>query len=414
MNLAVVWGLGHVGWSAACHLAAAGVRVAGIDLDVEKVRCARQRECPVPGLAPWIRAAGVDPTPDIEVATSPDGLDVSWNDAFHHVCVPTEREGLPSAASFDLIAARVSGLAPRAILIVESTVAPTWIARAQARYPDLRFAAAPRRDWFDAPDKHLGVLPRVVGADDPAVLDRVVEHLGRICRTLVPVRSCAEAALVKAVENDLRFVTLCYANELALRLGDRYDVRRLLELAASKWNIDLYRPSIGVGGHCLPVAGAYLDDTGGSRPILSVRAAERNRAQIAAVADFLAPRGAVVFFGLGYKIGAPFNPQAPAVWLLDALRTRGTAVGVFAEDDVQAAAAVERGAAGLPQDAFTWSSAVIPVATPVARRLSPAMLRGAALVLDNEAALERFPAEAWREAGIDYRVPGRAGWLESS
>src|SRR5205807_7539956 len=78
-----------------------------------------------------------------------------------------------------------------------------------------------------------------------------------ICNTVKPARDARHAALIKVVENTLRYHGISFANALAMGLP-RYDVAQVLELAATKWNIPYYHPSLGIGGHCIPLAPQYL------------------------------------------------------------------------------------------------------------------------------------------------------------
>ena len=76
----------------------------------------------------------------------------------------------------------------------------------------------------------------------------------------VPVGSCAEAELVKLLENTFRHVNIALVNELAMFARDLdVDVWRAIDAAATKpFGYMKFTPGPGVGGHCLPIDPSYL------------------------------------------------------------------------------------------------------------------------------------------------------------
>ena len=303
-----------------------------------------------------------------------------------------------------------------ATVIIESTVSPPYLDAVLEACPRLQLAVAPRRDWFDSPEKHLGALPRIVGADAMDLLTEVSDYISLVCREVIPVLGLRLAALVKITENAIRQVELAFCNELAATLGDDYDVRQLLELCATKWNIGLYRPSIGVGGYCIPLAPQYLKLL--DRPLaMSQAAMDASALHIARVVAFLERFPSVHFWGLGYKATAPFTPSSPAVWIAEKLLTRDVRVGVFCRSAAEKAWAEKHGTQMLHWDSvdFRGAALVIPVAHADVRALNDATASKTvgcySNVIDNENALQHISAEIWRSLGTTVRVPGRKGWL---
>lgn len=415
-HVSVVHGLGYIGSSSAAFLRARGVGVVGIDPDESKVDRARAAICPVPALSSWLVAAGA---PFCGIPAHLSLRDVIPPDlmvAVHHVCVPTEAEGAASNAALFACVDGIAAYDKTATVIVESTVAPPYLDEIESRHPGLRIAVAPRRDWFDAPDKHLGSLPRIVGADSQELLSEVAEYVGVVCDRVVPVLSTRTAALTKVVENAIRQIELAYGNELAVQIGDAYDVREILRLAATKWNIGDFRPSIGLGGYCIPLAPRYLQQIG--VPLSMTDAAvSASAAHIKTVADFLARHERVDFWGASYKAGAPFSASSSvSAWLIDMLRKRGVRVRLFACDGYEEAWA-RRTIVELARwpDEVGGNALVIPVAHAHALALNDADARNTVgrykMVLDNEDALRRVSPAVWAITGTDRRVPGQRGWL---
>ncbi|KAK6223182.1 polysaccharide biosynthesis protein vipA/tviB [Colletotrichum tabaci] len=106
-------------------------------------------------------------------------------------------------------------------------------------------------------------IPKIVsGLDDvtPGSL-RVISRLyGRVFDTIVPVSKPEAAEMAKLYENCQRMVCIAYANEMADACASHginaYDVS---DAAATKpFGYLPFEPSLGVGGHCIPVNPYYL------------------------------------------------------------------------------------------------------------------------------------------------------------
>ena len=122
--------------------------------------------------------------------------------------------------------------------------------------------AAPRRDWFSGGEHTLENLPRIVGGNDEETTGLLISLYEMVCDEVVPARDAYHAAFTKVIENLLRFQGLALANSLALA-SPGYDMTHVLKLASTKWNIPLYHPSMGIGGHCIPLAPRYALAEGG-------------------------------------------------------------------------------------------------------------------------------------------------------
>jgi nucleotide sugar dehydrogenase len=258
----------------------------------------------------------------------------------HLIAVPTERGAEPSSAVLEDVmpaicevmrATDLGGLKPA--IIVESTIQPTWIdtvilplLHASALQPgrDVLLGAAPRRDWFSGGEHTLENLPRIVGGDDEETTALLVSLYRLVCREVVPARDAYHAAFTKVIENLLRFQGLALANSLALAFPG-YDMTHVLKLASTKWNIPLYHPSMGIGGHCIPLAPRYaLAEGGPDNPYLAPvhHAVEFNDGYFARLYDvrlreLMQHCRSIGVLGLAYTPDAKMHKLSPA---LDALR----------------------------------------------------------------------------------------------
>jgi nucleotide sugar dehydrogenase len=333
-----VWGCGHIGASAMYHFAQRGIRCIGYDIDKTRVAEIRQGR---------FLATDIVPEGRLEAERTPVTATTNWREmkdhavAVHIIAVPTERGAEPSSAVLEDVmppicevirAADLHGVTPA--IIVESTIQPTWIdtvilplLHASALQPgrDVLVGAAPRRDWFSGGEHTLETLPRIVGGDDPETTEFLMGLYSLVCSEVVPARDTYHAAFTKVIENLLRFQGLALANSLSLAFPD-YDMTHVLKLASTKWNIPLYHPSMGIGGHCIPLAPRYALAEGGAdnaylapvREAVAFNDGYFSRLYTVRLRELLEQCRSIAVLGLAYTADAKMHKLSPA---LDALHT---------------------------------------------------------------------------------------------
>lgn len=331
-----VWGCGHIGASAMYHFSQKGVPCVGYD--IAETRIAEIND----GRFLSTDTAGIE---RLESTVAPVRATTSWRElkshrvAVHIVAVPTERGAEPSSAALEDIMPLVcetvrdtdlGGAIP--LLVIESTIQPTWIdtvvlpkLHASGLRPgvDILVGAAPRRDWFSGHEHTLETLPRIAGGTTPEATDALVELYSLVCREVVPARDAYHAAFTKVIENLIRFQGLALANTLSLAFP-QYDMTHVLQLSSTKWNIPLYHPSMGIGGHCIPLAPRYALAEGGQdneflepvRQAVDLNDGYFSRLYQHRLRDLLGDCRSVVVLGLAYTPDAKMHKLSPA---LDAL-----------------------------------------------------------------------------------------------
>jgi nucleotide sugar dehydrogenase len=338
-----IWGAGAIGSSAAYYFAQAGFRCIAHDISTERVR--EIAEGRFQSTAAHADGGGDFPVrPDLGVKAT-----LRWRSlesesvAVHLVCVPTERAAEPSGAALaDVIpniAKVVRKTPPRQvlpILSIESTILPSWIdgivipalrAEGLTVGSDILVGAAPRRDWFNGADFTIKTLPRIVGGYDDLTTGLLAAFYATVCDTVQPAMDAEHAAFTKVIENVIRYEGITFGNRLSLAFP-QYDMRHILRLASTKWNIPYYFPSLGVGGHCIPLAPQYLVEEGGAEnPYLqSVRdSIEFNHGYLDSLYDrrlegLLRDKRSVGVLGLAYTPNAKMHKLSPAFSVLDTLR----------------------------------------------------------------------------------------------
>jgi UDP-N-acetyl-D-glucosamine dehydrogenase len=125
---------------------------------------------------------------------------------------------------------------------------------------DLEFAVAPER--IDPSNKTWDIsnTPRVIAGLTKSASDNALDFYNKICKEvhLVAKPEIAEAA--KLIENTFRLVNISLINELseiAYKLD--FSIHEAIKAASTKpFGFMPFFPSIGVGGHCIPVDPSYL------------------------------------------------------------------------------------------------------------------------------------------------------------
>ncbi len=180
------------------------------------------------------------------------------------------RDSAPDLSYIEMAGAELARhLRPGACVILESTTYPGTttellapiLAEGSGLAPgDFFVGYSPER--IDPGNLTHGLVntPKVVSGADDASLAVVDAFFSALVDRTVPVGSCAEAELVKLLENTFRHVNIALVNELAMFARDLdVDVWRAIDAAATKpFGYMKFTPGPGVGGHCLPIDPSYL------------------------------------------------------------------------------------------------------------------------------------------------------------
>jgi UDP-N-acetyl-D-mannosaminuronate dehydrogenase len=194
------------------------------------------------------------------------------------------------------------------------------------------------------------------------------------------------------VENALRYHGISFANALAVGLP-QYDVAHVLKLAATKWNIPYYHPSLGIGGHCIPLAPQYLiaEAGAGEKVELVQQAVDFNagyfgRLYATALRRLLEGCRRVAVLGLAYTPDARMEKLSPAFSVLRALGDEGRTVHVhdpyYTPTEIHALAGVET--LRFPDDLAGYDGVVLVTAhTPYVQDEIERHVAPHAVIVDN-------------------------------
>jgi len=156
-----------------------------------------------------------------------------------------------------------------ALIILESTVAPgttrniigTYIAsNLQITSDNLFLAFSPER--IDPMNKNWNVenTPKIIAGINPQSLEKAIKFYSKFISNLYECDSLEVAETAKLLENSFRLVNISLVNELAKFCSTMgVDVNKVIDAAATKpYGFMKFSPSVGVGGHCIPVDPIYL------------------------------------------------------------------------------------------------------------------------------------------------------------
>jgi len=411
----VVVGQGYVGLPVAMRAAEVGFAVVGYDADAAKVRalasgCSYVEDVDDAALRRAL-ASGYTPTAAVGDLA---GFDVAV------VSVPTPlREGLPDLRHIEAAGADLARtLRAGSLVVLESTTYPGTteellvpvLERSGLRAGhDFFVGYSPER--IDPGNRRWGFVntPKVVAGIDQGSAKLVDAFYGALVDTTVPVRSTAEAELVKLLENTFRHVNIALVNELAMfarELG--VDIWNAIDAASTKpFGYMRFTPGPGVGGHCLPIDPSYLswrvqrrlghtfrfvelaNDVNGHMPDYVVR-----RVVLALNRHSLAVRGSrILVLGLAYKASTSDWRESPSLGVVEQLVALGADVRLC-DPHVRDAVDAVRDVTWVDLDAAELAAADLVVLLVDHPEFDPELLAAnAKWLLDTKGALRSVPFE---------------------
>jgi UDP-N-acetyl-D-glucosamine dehydrogenase len=188
------------------------------------------------------------------------------------ICVPTP---LTENNSIDLSAVEGAAkevskyLNKNSLVILESTVGPgttrDFLVPILERgsglsKEDFHVAFSPER--IDPLNKNWNIknTPKIVAGLTEKSKVMAIDFYSKFIENVFPVESLEVAETAKLLENSFRLVNISFINEISIfcqRLS--IDVNDVINAAATKpYGFMPFYPSVGVGGHCIPVDPVYL------------------------------------------------------------------------------------------------------------------------------------------------------------
>lgn len=346
-----VVGLGYVGLPLSLLAAKKGYDVKGVDLNKDKVAKINQ---------------GIDLLGDEYVSEHIKNTTLRSTDDFNEthdsdifiICVPTPvKNGIEP--DLDPVKGAATSVAKQlkknSLVIVESTINPgvcdeiviPLIEEVSGLQINKDFYVSHCPERINPGDKQWSVenIPRVVGSSSEKGLELSVKFYESIIDAPIkPMGSIKEAEACKVVENSFRDINIAFVNELArsfTKLG--INVKNVIDGAATKpFAFMPHYPSIGVGGHCIPVDPYYLIEYargyGFEHEFLSLARAINNgmpEFTVDQLIDGLNEAGlslqgtTVTVLGLSYKANVADDRESPSYKVIAILKDKGANVKAY-------------------------------------------------------------------------------------
>jgi len=288
-----VVGLGYVGGPLAVYLANLGVKVIGVDKDVQKVR--EYRKCKSPIREPRLNELLSKNIKQKRLIFSTDVAEATKKSDVTMICVgtPVDSQGKPELHGLVSAVEQVGyGLKRGHIVILRSTVPPGTteglvrnILEKNAGLKagqDFALAFCPERTVEGRALKELKEVPHIVGGIDQQsteIAEAVFRFFGG---QVIKVNGCKVAEMAKLLDNIYRYVNVALANEVALICEKlKIDYVESIQAANVGPRTRMLMPGAGVGGSCLNKDTAmtiYLSRQQNLEPRILVEARKLNKA----------------------------------------------------------------------------------------------------------------------------------------
>jgi len=345
-HIAVV-GLGYVGLPLAVLAAEAGFTVFGIDKDRQKIGMLKKQtnylaDASLTGaLRQAIRKKKLTPILQFKALKQCDAI---------FICLPTPVDAqLQPDISLLKNATEKIGiyLQKGAVVINESTVAIGTTREIIGRVLEKKSGLKMGRDFslVCSPERvdpgtrnKTENIAKLIGGIDQQSSQKAYQIYKRFIKApLITVESPEVAEGAKMLENSYRALNIALVNEFA-RLCEKInlDVLEVIKAASTKWSFQAHWPSLGTGGHCIPIDPYYLtglaSQYGLTMPALSA-ALETNREMpqwfTQKIISNYHPGNKVLLYGLAYKKNIKDLRESPALTVALALKKKNIPFQVY-------------------------------------------------------------------------------------
>ncbi len=351
MQNVVIVGQGYVGLPLALAAVDAGHNVVGLDIDSRKTDLISRGKSPIEDI--------LDEDISAALATNRYRLNsaINFDTSTEVICVcvptPLNQEHKPDLTILEAAVSAVSqSLKAGMLVIIESTIQPgttrevilpllekgSGLARGQ-----FFLAYSPER--IDPLNKKWNVknTPKLVSGLTHESAKKAQSFYNTFIDNTVISSSLEIAETAKLLENTFRFINISFINEVAMfcnQIG--IDVKEVIAAASTKpYGFMPFYPSIGVGGHCIPVDPIYLSSKAteiGSTISFIDLADKINRG----IPQYLIARAGkitnglkgkkIIVIGVSYKPNVADTRETPVEDLITGLQEQGAMV--FWHDDL--------------------------------------------------------------------------------
>ncbi len=350
-NNVVICGLGYVGLPLALAISKCNFIVTGYDIDSRKIEQLNSGKSPLTEIS------------DDEIKSSKQlGNFFFTNDhallpkaSILILCVPTplDLEMKPDLSFLYAALSKTSNCIDNGTLIIIESTVSTGMTRLKI-FPFIQDLLSPTKDNFllsysperiDPTNKFWGIIntPKLVsGLTDEATVAAKIFY-SEFISEVVTCNSLEIAETAKLLENSFRLINISFINEISAYCQKlEIDVNQVISAAKTKpYGFLPFYPSIGIGGHCIPIDPLYLAFTANSigAPIKMIDLAAQINQEVPRyfarrALEILenSTRKKVLVVGVAYKPNVSDVRETPVETLITNLRSHD--IEVFWHDDL--------------------------------------------------------------------------------
>lgn len=344
MRVSVI-GQGYVGLPLAVAAAKSGFEVDGVDTDLDKIEKIMSGNSGISGFESELLYKVIESN---SYFCSRDFSRISLSEIVIF-CVPTPLDSTnkPDLSILqDAINQAGKNLKKGTLVIIESTIAPGTTSEileplllkvAGLESGDLDISYSPERIDPMNSDWDVTNTPKLVSGLTVGSLKRAIDFYSKFIKEVIPVKSVKIAETAKLLENSFRLVNISFINEMAV-FCNKYgiDITEVIKAASTKpYGFMPFYPSLGVGGHCIPVDPIYLSDKAKQvgTPLTMIDKAHQINNEMP---TYYVSRASekinglkgkkILILGLAYKPNISDTRESPVEPLINGLRDKGAIV----------------------------------------------------------------------------------------
>jgi len=422
-----VWGTGYIGLSTMVYFAKKKIKCIGYDINKEKIKKINSGALPLEDLRKWFGfdIRGLVKQNYLKATSNYKNL-ITKEFLVHFIAIPTEKDGKPYYKPLMSVLNNISKIKQEnktpPIVIVESTLAPKVSDKKIIPFlkkkkiiigKNILLSVAPRRDWFIEGGKNLENLDRVYGSTDKKSTKVTKDVLSIVCKKLHVASSYKVSEMVKSVENAYRHMDITLANQLSLAFP-KDNIREVLKLVGTKWNVEAFHPGIGAGGYCIPLSSRYILSQVKNANKLSLlrETVKTDDGMSKLIANSIAKRGLkkIGVLGLSYKGDLKVSVLSKVIPLIKFLVKKKIKVKLydpyFSNKEIYDAARVKT--FSFPKDLPNFDGLVLSVdhkQFKIRKKILEKYLKNCKLIIDHDGAWKKYNLKN------NYHLSGDRGWI---
>ena len=422
-----VWGTGYIGLSTMVYFAKKKIKCVGYDINKEKIKKINSGVLPLTDLKSWFgfEIKGLVKQKYLTATSNYKNL-ITKDFLVHFIAIPTEKDGKPYYKPLinvlsNIVKINHSSKNPP-LIIVESTLAPKVSDKKIIPYlkknnltvgKNILLSIAPRRDWFIEGGKNLENLDRVYGSTDKKSTMVTKNVLSIVCKKLHEASSYKVSEMVKSVENAYRHMDITLANQLSLAFP-KDNIREVLKLVGTKWNLETFHPGIGAGGYCIPLSSRYILSQVKNTNKLSLlrETIKTDDSMSSSIASSIVKKGfkKIGILGLSYKGDLKVSVLSKVIPLVKSLVKKKLKVRLFDPyfSNKEIYDAVKVKTFNFPKDLSNFDCLIVTVdhkQFKIRKNILEKYIKRCKLIIDHDGAWKKYNLKN------NYHLTGDNGWI---